>query len=110
MSKSLVLLSYVLCAGLALNQWVGYFPTVQTAWNQLTAGPLPDETSMATVLAMQRSGTVPSHGAVVSVDIPSGALTAEALSTDADVDILLHQAWIDLLNAAPWATIGGCAH
>jgi S-formylglutathione hydrolase FrmB len=62
-----------LCAGLALNQWVGYFPTVQTAWNQLTAGPLPDETSMATVLAMQRSGTIPSHGAVVSVDIPSDA-------------------------------------
>ena len=27
----------VLCTVLALNQWVGYFPTLQTAWNQLTA-------------------------------------------------------------------------
>ena len=34
----------LLSAALALNLWVGYFPTVQTAWNQLTAGPLPDQT------------------------------------------------------------------
>ena len=33
----------VLCAALALNLWVGYFPTVQTAWNQVTAAPLPDD-------------------------------------------------------------------
>ena len=31
----------LLCAALAVNLWVGYSPTVQTAWNQLTAGPLP---------------------------------------------------------------------
>ena len=43
----------LLCAALALNLWVGYFPTVQTAWNQLTAGPLPDQTDQATVVAMQ---------------------------------------------------------
>jgi len=24
----------LLCSALALNLWVGYFPTVQTAWNQ----------------------------------------------------------------------------
>ncbi|MBV9514177.1 MAG: esterase family protein [Mycobacteriaceae bacterium] len=63
----------VLSAGLALNQWVGYFPTLQTAWNQLTAGPLPDETDMATVTAMQQKHTVPSSGAVVPVTIPSDA-------------------------------------
>ncbi len=63
----------VLSAGVALNQWVGYFPTVQTAWNQLTAGPLPDETDMATVTAMQQNHTVPTHGAVVPVTIPSDA-------------------------------------
>src|ERR1044072_7324344 len=34
----------VLSGALSLNLWVGYFPTVQTAWNQVTAGPLPDET------------------------------------------------------------------
>lgn len=63
----------LLGAGLALNNWVGYFPTVQVAWNQLTAGPLPDETDMATVQAMQKAGTVLDHGSVVSVDIPSTA-------------------------------------
>ena len=34
----------LLCAALAVNLWVGYFPTVDTAWNQVTAGPLPDQT------------------------------------------------------------------
>ena len=34
----------LLSAALVLNVWVGYFPTVQSAWNQLTAGPLPDQT------------------------------------------------------------------
>jgi S-formylglutathione hydrolase FrmB len=63
----------VLSAAVALNLWVGYFPTVQAAWSQLTAGPLPDETDMATVTAMRQHGSVPSHGAVVPVTIPSGA-------------------------------------
>jgi S-formylglutathione hydrolase FrmB len=63
----------LLGAGLALNNWVGYFPTVQVAWNQLTAGPLPDETDMTTIQAMQKAGTVLNHGSVVSVDIPSTA-------------------------------------
>ena len=44
----------LLCSALALNLWVGYFPTVQTAWNQLTAGPLPDQTDPVTVTAMQK--------------------------------------------------------
>jgi S-formylglutathione hydrolase FrmB len=63
----------VLSAGVALNEWVGYFPTVQTAWNQLTAGPLPDETDMATVTTMQQNHTVPTKGVVVPVTIPSDA-------------------------------------
>ena len=63
----------LLGTGLALNNWVGYFPTVQLAWNQLTAGPLPDETDAATVTAMQQAGTVLNHGSVVPVDIPATA-------------------------------------
>ncbi|MGE5695473.1 MAG: alpha/beta hydrolase [Candidatus Sericytochromatia bacterium] len=59
----------LLCAALSLNQWVGYFPTVQTAWNQLTAGPLPDQTDQATVTAMQRFGVRPARGTVVPVTI-----------------------------------------
>lgn len=63
----------VVTAGLAVNLWVGYFPTVQAAWNQLTAGPLPDETDMATVTTMKDAGTVPPNGAVVPVTIPDTA-------------------------------------
>jgi len=60
----------VLCSALALNLWVGYFPTVQTAWNQLTAGPLPDQTDPVTVVAMQQRHTIPPKGTVVPVNIP----------------------------------------
>lgn len=63
----------VACAALALNLWVGYFPTVQTAWNQLTAGPLPDQTDQATVVAMQHSRKIPARGSVVPVNIGSAA-------------------------------------
>lgn len=63
----------VLSVALALNLWVGYFPTVEAAWNQLTSGPLPDQTDQATVTAMAREGKRPSHGSVVPVTIPSTA-------------------------------------
>jgi len=67
----------LLSAGLALNFWVGYFPTVQTAWNQLTAGPLPDQTSrtsIASVVAQaQARHALPAKGSVVPVDIPATA-------------------------------------
>jgi heat shock protein HtpX len=36
----------------------------------------------------------------------AGALVAEALSVDADVDTLMQLAWRDFLQAAPWATVG----
>lgn len=62
-----------LSAALALNLWVGYFPTVQTAWNQLTEGPLPDQTDPVTVAAMQRQHAIPIKGSVVPVDIPDSA-------------------------------------
>ncbi|OBH90937.1 hypothetical protein A5679_24195 [Mycobacterium scrofulaceum] len=62
-----------LCAALVLNLWVGYFPTVQAAWSQLTSGPLPDQTDPATVTAMVAKRARPSHGSVVPVVIPSDA-------------------------------------
>jgi len=43
---------------------------------------------------------------LVYVLVFAGALTAEALSTPADLDTLLQQAWVDLLEAAPFATVG----
>ena len=54
-----------------LNLWVGYFPTVQTAWGQLTGGPLPGQTDRATVAKMLAAQTVPAKGKVVPVDIPA---------------------------------------
>jgi S-formylglutathione hydrolase FrmB len=62
----------LLSAGVALNLWVGYFQTVQAAWSELTAGPLPDETDLPTVMAMRGKG-VPAHGALVPVTIPDNA-------------------------------------
>lgn len=63
----------LLSSALALNMWVGYFPTVQTAWNQLTAGPLPDETDPASVNAMAAKGIRPHRGSVLAVRIPDNA-------------------------------------
>jgi S-formylglutathione hydrolase FrmB len=74
--RGATLLAVPLCllsAALALNLWVGYFPTVRAAWNQLTSGPLPDQTDQATVTAMAGRGTRPPHGSVVPVAIPSDA-------------------------------------
>ena len=53
---------------LTLNQWVGYYPTVQAAWNALTAGPLPDEVDAAALPRLRN--TAPSTGKLVKVDIP----------------------------------------
>jgi S-formylglutathione hydrolase FrmB len=63
----------LLSTGMTLNLWVGYFPTVQTAWDQLTAGPLPDQTDAASVNAMAAAGVQPAHGSVVPVTIPAEA-------------------------------------
>ena len=63
----------VLCATLALNVWVGYFPTVLAAWNQLTAGPLPDQIDRLRVTEMQVAGTRPAKGVVVPVNISADA-------------------------------------
>lgn len=63
----------LLSGALALNLWVGYFPTVQTAWDQLTAGPLPDETDQVTVTAMQQARRIPPKGTVVPVSISDTA-------------------------------------
>src|ERR1041384_8386396 len=43
---------------------------------------------------------------LVYVMVYAGALIAEALSYDASVPWLLHKALLDLIWAAPWATVG----
>jgi S-formylglutathione hydrolase FrmB len=63
----------LLCAALALNSWVGYLPTVQIAWNQLTSGPLPDQINRVTLAELQRAGRPPAKGVVVPVTISAEA-------------------------------------
>jgi heat shock protein HtpX len=46
---------------------------------------------------------------LVYVLVYAGALLAAALSIDADLNTLMQIAWIDLLKAAPFATIGAAA-
>ena len=53
---------------LAANQWLGYYRTLQSAWDALTAGPLPDEISANDLSALRNS--VPSSGKLVKVTIP----------------------------------------
>ena len=63
----------VLCAALALNLWVGYVPTVRSAWDRVTGAPLPGQTDRAAVAEMQRQGAAPRRGTIVSVKIPDDA-------------------------------------
>ena len=61
----------LMCALLVLNNWVGYYPTVQRAWGDLTSGPLPDQTDLSALAALR--GTHPGAGKLVPVDIPNDA-------------------------------------
>jgi S-formylglutathione hydrolase FrmB len=63
----------LLCSLLVLNQWVGYFQTVQSAWNQFTSVPLPDQVDKATVTTLAAKGSKPPHGSLVPVAIPEDA-------------------------------------
>ncbi|MCE0766302.1 esterase family protein [Pseudonocardia kujensis] len=63
----------VLCVASVLNQWVGYYPTVQEAWGAATAGPLPDEVDDAQLASLASASTRPAHGALLGVDIPATA-------------------------------------
>ena len=74
--RTVSLLAVLLCllsTGITLNLSVGYFATVQMAWNQLTAGALPDQVEQDTVSAMRHSHTVPLQGTVIPVKIPNQA-------------------------------------
>jgi heat shock protein HtpX len=46
---------------------------------------------------------------LVYVMVYAGALVAEGLTVNADVNTLMRRAWIDLIHAAPWATLGTVA-
>jgi hypothetical protein len=60
----------LVCALMALNQWVGYYPTLQKAWGDLTSGPLPDQIDAKDLAGLRN--THPDTGKLVPVDIPDG--------------------------------------
>ncbi len=51
-----------------LNQWVGYYSTVQRAWGDLTSGPLPDQIRDSDLAGLRN--TFPSTGKLLVVDTP----------------------------------------
>jgi S-formylglutathione hydrolase FrmB len=63
----------VLCAGLAVDAWTGYLPTVGSVWNRATGASLPTQTDEATAKDMQRRKDIPKRGVMVSVTIPDDA-------------------------------------
>ncbi len=62
-----------LCTALTVNMWVGYFPTVVSAWDGMTGARLPGQTDRATVAALQQQHRAPDWRTIVSVRIPDGA-------------------------------------
>jgi hypothetical protein len=61
----------LLCSLLVLNQWIGYFQTAQSAWDQFTSVPLPNQADKATVTTLAAKGSKPPHGSLVPVVIPT---------------------------------------
>lgn len=61
-----------LCAaGIVLDEWVGYYPTAESAWGALTAEPLPHQVDIDELAALR--GTAPTEGRIVPVTIPDAA-------------------------------------
>jgi S-formylglutathione hydrolase FrmB len=54
-----------------LNRWVGYYPTVNSAWGALTAGPLPNQVDAEALPGLRN--TSPTTGKLVEVSIPDTA-------------------------------------
>lgn len=62
----------VLCAGLSMNAWIGYLPTVHAAWSRLTSAPVPGQVDRGTILAMQLASVRPNAGVITPISIPVG--------------------------------------
>jgi S-formylglutathione hydrolase FrmB len=61
----------LLAACVSLNQWVGYYPSVQAAWGAVTAGALPHQIDASELPSLRN--TTQDTGKVVEVDIPKDA-------------------------------------
>jgi S-formylglutathione hydrolase FrmB len=61
----------LVCALIVLNQWVGYYSTLEKAWGDLTSGPLRDQVDAKDLPALRN--TRQTTGKLVSVDIPDNS-------------------------------------
>ncbi|MBU3062410.1 esterase family protein [Nocardia sp. NEAU-G5] len=69
--SALTVVAVVSSLGIVLDQWVGYFPTVQVAWNAVTEAPLPHETPLNSLPSMR--GQPISTGRIVPIQTPDTA-------------------------------------
>ena len=74
---------------LTLNNWVGYAPTVGSAWDRMTGRPLPGLIDQARVEALQHQGAAPNWKTIVKVHIPDAASGFE----HRDELVILPPAW-----------------
>lgn len=58
----------LLNVGVVLNQWVGYYPTANAAWDALAAEPLPHQTDLDDLASLRNTNV--DAGRIVPVDIP----------------------------------------
>ncbi|GEM25421.1 alpha/beta hydrolase [Nocardia seriolae] len=58
----------LLYTGVVLNQWVGYYPTVQAAWDAANADPLPHQVDQDELAGLRDTDV--GSGRIVEVDIP----------------------------------------
>jgi S-formylglutathione hydrolase FrmB len=63
----------LLCTGVVINGWIGYFPTVDVAWATLIDAPVPGSADWDAVRARQRTAPGAGSGSVLEVAIPATA-------------------------------------
>ncbi|TSD98092.1 hypothetical protein FOS14_13940 [Skermania sp. ID1734] len=56
-------------SAVAVNKWVGYFPTLQAAYAAATASPLPNEVSLDALAGLRNTRLT--QGRIVAVDTPN---------------------------------------
>ena len=76
---------------LVVNAWIGYFPTAQGAWDQLSRAPLPGQSDWAAVAAMQRSAQTPAVGALLVVATPDEVSGFKHHKNSSTYPLLVHQ-------------------
>jgi S-formylglutathione hydrolase FrmB len=74
---------------LVLNSWVGYVPTVGSAWDRITGRPLPGLIDRERVAALQHQGASPDWNTIVKVHTPDDA----SGFTHRDELVILPPAW-----------------